>query len=79
MYKYYSLWWDLRDSNPEPTGYEPVALTTELRSQKGEGEIMKTPSVTLCLLGSLVPSHGAPYGNRTHDTQIKSLVLYLLS
>ena len=22
-----SLWWAIRDSNPGPTGYEPVALT----------------------------------------------------
>ena len=23
----YILWWAIRDSNPGPTGYEPVALT----------------------------------------------------
>ena len=23
----YLLWWAFRDSNPKPTGYEPVALT----------------------------------------------------
>ncbi len=23
----YSLWWTIGDSNPGPTGYEPVALT----------------------------------------------------
>jgi len=22
-----SIWWAFRDSNPRPTGYEPVALT----------------------------------------------------
>jgi hypothetical protein len=25
------LWWTLQDSNLQPTGYEPVALTIELR------------------------------------------------
>ncbi len=25
-------WWALQDSNLEPTGYEPVALTIELRA-----------------------------------------------
>ena len=23
----YPYWWAIRDSNPRPTGYEPVALT----------------------------------------------------
>ena len=27
-------WWAFRDSNPGPTGYEPVALPTELKAQK---------------------------------------------
>src|SRR5690348_15735027 len=27
-----SRWWALRDSNPRPIGYEPTALTTELRA-----------------------------------------------
>jgi hypothetical protein len=26
-------WWTLQDSNLQPTGYEPVALTIELRVQ----------------------------------------------
>ena len=26
-------WWTVRDSNPGPTGYEPVALPTELTVQ----------------------------------------------
>ena len=25
---YIPLWWTFRDSNPGPTGYEPVALTS---------------------------------------------------
>ena len=25
--KFYHNWWAFRDSNPKPTGYEPVALT----------------------------------------------------
>ena len=24
---WYQIWWAIRDSNPGPTGYEPVALT----------------------------------------------------
>ncbi len=28
--KFY-YWWTLQDSNLQPTGYEPVALTIELR------------------------------------------------
>ena len=28
LYPYIKLWWAIRDSNPGPTGYEPVALTT---------------------------------------------------
>ncbi len=27
LYPYIKLWWAIRDSNPGPTGYEPVALT----------------------------------------------------
>ena len=27
-------WWTLQDSNLQPTGYEPVALTIELRVQQ---------------------------------------------
>ena len=27
LYPYIILWWAIRDSNPGPTGYEPVALT----------------------------------------------------
>lgn len=27
-----SVWWARRDSNPRPIGYEPTALTTELRA-----------------------------------------------
>ena len=26
-------WWAFRDLNPGPTGYEPAALTTELKAQ----------------------------------------------
>ncbi len=27
LYPYIKKWWAIRDSNPGPTGYEPVALT----------------------------------------------------
>ena len=27
LFPYIKLWWAIRDSNPGPTGYEPVALT----------------------------------------------------
>ena len=27
LYPYIFTWWTIRDSNPGPTGYEPVALT----------------------------------------------------
>ena len=30
-------WWDFKDSNLGPTGYEPVALPTELKSHLAEG------------------------------------------
>lgn len=32
MFPNSSVWWARRDSNPRPIGYEPTALTTELRA-----------------------------------------------
>ncbi len=32
---YTPIWWAFRDSNPEPTGYEPAALTIELKARTG--------------------------------------------
>ena len=28
------IWWAMRDSNPQLTGYEPVALTVKLMARK---------------------------------------------
>ena len=36
------FWWALRDSNPEPAGYEPDALTIELRARYGRGDTIRT-------------------------------------
>ena len=30
------FWWAFRDSNPGPIGYEPTALTTELKAQTAD-------------------------------------------
>ena len=34
-------WWTLQDLNPKPTGYEPVALTIELRVHKHKYNTLK--------------------------------------
>ncbi len=31
--KIFNFWWAFRDSNPGPIGYEPTALTTELKAR----------------------------------------------
>ena len=37
-------WWAFRDSNPEPTGYEPGALTIELKAREQNiGSIFREP------------------------------------
>ena len=36
------LWWAFTDSNRGPTGYEPVALTAELKAQTAFGEKVAT-------------------------------------
>ena len=40
---YTPTWWAFRDSNPEPTGYEPAALTIELKAQTGNFMIETPP------------------------------------
>ena len=33
------IWWPRRDSNPQPIGYEPTALTIELQGLKSLGQL----------------------------------------
>ena len=63
-------WWTVRDSNPGPTGYEPVALPTEL-----------TVNLSGCRhdIVAAIPFNGAPCRIRTYDPAVNSRMLYLLS
>ena len=36
-------WWAFRVSNPGPSGYEPPALTTELKALKNQQKKVVTP------------------------------------
>ena len=40
-------WWAFRDLNPGPTGYEPAALTTELKAQgfPAKGKMVTPPGL----------------------------------
>ncbi len=53
----FCIWWAFRDLNPGPIGYEPTALTTELKARlcwqrtvSGRGEEIRTPD-------PMVPNH----------------------
>lgn len=39
-----SAWWAREDSNLQPSGYEPLALTIELRARAIPARAMATPS-----------------------------------
>ena len=68
-------WWTVRDSNPGPTGYEPVALPTELTVQITNiiNKYCRHDIVTA------IPLDGAPCRIRTYDPAVNSRMLYLLS
>ena len=36
-------WWARRDSNPQPSGYEPPALTIELQARRDKNFALATP------------------------------------
>ena len=62
-----SWWWALLDSNQRPSGYEPVALTTELRARAASlapeqrtGRCHEGRDVVLCLLGTQPRQAGEP-------------------
>ena len=60
-------WWTVRDSNPGPTGYEPVALPTELT-------VLIVAAAT-----NVAAVSGASCRTRTYDPAVNSRMLYLLS
>ena len=66
-------WWTVRDSNPGPTGYEPVALPTELTVRNSLEKYCRHDIVTA------IPLSGAPCRIRTYDPAVNSRMLYLLS
>ena len=66
-------WWTVRDSNPGPTGYEPVALPTELTVRNSLEKYCRHDIVTA------IPLDGAPCRIRTYDPAVNSRMLYLLS
>ena len=37
-YDFRGFWWARRDSNPQPSGYEPPALTIELQAPPASGD-----------------------------------------
>ena len=72
----YSIdWWTIRDSNPGPTGYEPVALTNWANGPKRK----KDTSPKLFKLVPSSPSLGDPWENRTPDAGVRGRSLNRLT
>ncbi len=69
----FCIWWAFRDLNPGPIGYEPTALTTELKARhclqrtiSGRGEEIRTPD-------PMVPNH-VRYQTALHPDVFHQLV-----
>ena len=50
---YTPIWWTIRDSNPRPTGYEPVALTNWANDPFLPGNILLSHTVSRAVPSAL--------------------------
>ncbi len=49
LYLQESAWWAREDSNLQPSGYEPLALTIELRARAATMRTSVTPDYTIVI------------------------------
>ena len=73
------MWWTIRDSNPGPTGYEPVALTNWAN---GPHRAKKIASFLRSLHNDLTQARGNigdPWENRTPDAGVRGRSLNRLT